>query len=454
MDAGGTVISESNPPSPGGHAKASGYAWFVVSVLALAHLVSFLDRAVLITAMIPLKAEFHFSDLELGLLFGPAFVVLYCFATIPLGHLADRTNRKWLIVGGIAVWTLCTLAFGLARTVPELFAARVGVGLGEAALVPAALSIIASLIPRAQLGRAVGLFLVGPPYGTALALLLNGAFFSGHFTPPGWLGDLQLLSPWRLSFLAATIPGLIILLVVAMLRDIPRKTPPPAVAARADTRFFAQHWPAFVLHILAASAGIIVAQASFAWLPTYFVRAYTLGPGLVSSVIGMVTLCLTPLTAIGGGALLDWFSRRGEPAGPGLVLIGSQLLALPFYIALPMWSSPLVAAIFLLPGYVLHGPTTSASLAGLQLMTPARLRGRATAILMTCITLFGVGLGPPLTGYLSDKWFSGPRAIGMALIAVTVVFSCLSAALAFFSRPPFARAVAATKFEEAQAARG
>src|SRR5580692_7661943 len=94
--------------------SAKAYGWYVVFVLTLGHLVSFLDRAVLITTMGSLKAEFAFSDFELGLLFGPSFVILYCMATIPLGRLADRVNRKWLIGGGVLVWAACTLAFGLA----------------------------------------------------------------------------------------------------------------------------------------------------------------------------------------------------------------------------------------------------------------------------------------------------------------------------------------------------
>lgn len=432
-------------------ARASGYGWYVVAVLTLAHLVSFLDRAVLITAMVPLKAEFRLSDLGLGLLFGPSFVVLYSVATIPLGRLADRINRKWLIASGVTVWMSCTLAFGLAQTVPELFAARIGVGLGEAALVPAALSLIAGYIPRPQLGRAVGIFLLGPLYGTAVAYLVSGVFLNHSRAASYWLQALHLLQPWRLVFLAAAIPAIVTLLLVCTLREAPRE-PREAGASRPFAGgYLARHRRAFLLHIAASATAVIVLQAVFAWLPTFFVRQFSLNIGFVSSIMGVVTLFVTPLTTVGSGFLLDWFGRRGEPAAPGLILAGSQLLAIPFYLPISLCTSPLPAAVTIVLGQAFHGLTSSAAVAGAQLMTPLRLRGTVTAILMTSITLLGVGLGPPVTGYLSDHWFTGPRAIGESLTVVVVAFGTLAAILAFLSRKPFAAAFKAARREDTEA---
>jgi len=137
--------------------KNGRYAWYVAGLLSLAHLVSFLDRFVMGLVLVPVKLEFGLSDTQLGLLHGTGFVILYTLAALPLGRLADRSNRRNLIIGGIILWSLATAWSGLANSFSTLFAARVGVGFGEAALLPAAMSLLAAYFGREKLGRAVGL---------------------------------------------------------------------------------------------------------------------------------------------------------------------------------------------------------------------------------------------------------------------------------------------------------
>ena len=124
-----------------------GRAWYIVAVLTLAYIVSFLDRQILALLIEPIKQVLNLSDTQVGLLLGPAFAVFYVTLGYPAGLLADRKSRKVIITSGIAVWCIMTALCGLARDFRQLFAARVGVGVGEATLTPAALSMISDCFP-------------------------------------------------------------------------------------------------------------------------------------------------------------------------------------------------------------------------------------------------------------------------------------------------------------------
>jgi MFS family permease len=163
-------------PSPLPVSASGGlYAWYVALLLAAAHLISFIDRFLMSLVMEPLKADMSLSDTQLGLLQGTGFVILYTVAAVPLGLLADRLNRRNLIIAGITIWSVATGLCGLASSFGSLFLARLGVGFGEAALVPAAMSLLAAYFPRRQLGRAVSLFTTGASLGKSAALIGGGA---------------------------------------------------------------------------------------------------------------------------------------------------------------------------------------------------------------------------------------------------------------------------------------
>ena len=137
-------------------ATSSRSAWYIVAVLTLAYTFSYVDRSILGLMVGPIREDLQISDTEFSLLAGLAFALFYTLLGIPIARLADRTNRRNLIAAGIALWSLMTAVCGLARSFGQLFVARVGVGVGEAALSPAAYSMIADLFPKERLGRALG----------------------------------------------------------------------------------------------------------------------------------------------------------------------------------------------------------------------------------------------------------------------------------------------------------
>ena len=217
------MASAAIQPAPAAQAGAGPYAWYVAILLAAAHLVSFVDRFVMSLVMEPLKADLGLSDFQLGLLQGTGFVILYTLVALPLGLMADRVNRRNLIVAGIVLWSLATGLCGLAYSFGSLFLARIGVGFGEAALVPAAMSLLAAYFPRRQLGRAVSLFTTGASLGKSTALIGGGAVLAmlvaaGGLTLPG----IGRLVPWQGTFVVMAVPGFLLAALLLTLREPPR----------------------------------------------------------------------------------------------------------------------------------------------------------------------------------------------------------------------------------------
>jgi len=148
--------------------------WYLVVTLLIFYIFSFIDRQIISLLVEPIKRDLQVSDTQIGLLQGFAFAIFYTFFGIPIGRLADRINRKKIIAVGVVIWSLMAALCGLARNFTQLFLARIGVGVGEAALSPAAYSMITDAFPRQKLGRAFSFYNMGIPIGSGIALLVGG----------------------------------------------------------------------------------------------------------------------------------------------------------------------------------------------------------------------------------------------------------------------------------------
>src|ERR1700726_4429522 len=195
------------------------YAWSVVAILIATAVLSYTDRQVLSLLVDPIRGELGISDTQVSLLLGTAFAVVYGIAGIPLGFLADRTSRRNLMFAGVLVWSCGTLACGFSQTFGQLFAARIVVGLGEAVLSPAAISLISDYFPPSRRGTAVGFFLSGIAMGSGAAILIGGGVM--HAVESGALAATALASeaPWRTVLLMIGGPGLLWALVILLIRE-------------------------------------------------------------------------------------------------------------------------------------------------------------------------------------------------------------------------------------------
>jgi len=392
----------------------------IAPLLALVYALAFVDRALVAVAGGPIKAELGLSDTQFGLLGGTAFALLFCLGAVPLGWLSDRTDRRRLIAAGILSWSVMTALCGLASDFHTFILARIGVGLGEACLVPAGISLIRSGVAPERRGRAVALFLIGATSGSALALLGGG-----------WL--LGEISSWRTLFLGAAVLGLPVAVPVLMMRE-PARDPWPGLATAG--RHIARHRAAYGWLTAGTACSIILAQAQAMWIPQLFERSFGLTPGRAAILAGLLYVASAPIGQWIGGSMIDRLRRRGSGAPTHVLLAVCCALSLPPAILFCTAGSLAVAA----PAYWLFNlvvfASTPAGMAGWQRLTPSGLHGSVIALLTAAANLAALGFGPPAIGALADRWSLGP-----ALLAVCAAAAVVGTALAVLGRMSFAEAI-------------
>lgn len=407
-----------------GRLSGAASGWALAVLLAATQLLAFSDRFLLTLVATPLKRAFSLNDAELGLLQGSAFAIPYALALPFVGVLADRGRQRGLLLAGVVLWSGATLACGLAGGFAALLAARAVLGLGQAVVGPAALSVMAMRLDRARLGRSVSLLTAGATLGRSFALLLGGAALA-------WLGargDLALpglapLAPWQALFVLAVLPNLV--LAVLLLRVPPS---PVRAAARSDAAlaWLLRRRSAYLPHAGGAVGAVLMSQTLTAWAPTFYVRAFGLSAAESGLRLGLLVLVAAPLGHVAAGAVLDRLRRQGREAAAPLLLGLGLCLAVPATALTGLapgldLSSAGFALLVALLGFT--GPP---GLAGIQVLTPRRLRGRVSALFLAATTLIGIGTGPFLVGLLNDRVF-GEAGVGRALVAVFAVAGTLGA---------------------------
>ena len=420
------------------------YAWTVVALLIATAVLSYTDRQVLSLLVDPIRGELGISDTQVSVLLGTAFAVVYGIAGIPLGFLADRISRRNLIFAGIVVWSLGTIGCGLSRNFGEIFSGRIVVGLGEAALSPAAISLISDYFPPSRRGTAVGLFLSGIAVGSGAAILIGGGVL--HGIEAGVLSGAALAAqaPWRLVLLAIGAPGFLWALLILFIREPTRRTASDAGVGAAGAGIAAMTavhdaparggvWARTAPLYLMLAAGSFVDNAVGAWAPTLLIRDFGRNPAQVGVQLGIL------LTAgFGGGVLLGGVlaDRAGLEGGwprklrlcllAGVLILPASALLNSFRFALVLAGVPLY--------FALSGMVTAVGFSAILDMVPNRSRGLAmslsfflnvalgaglgpTAVALTATHLFGSsgGLGPPLALTAAAGYAVAVAAVGVAL---------------------------------------
>ena len=439
MDAAGAPDRKAPYPK-------SGYAFYVVAIFFLAAILSYTDRLILNLMVDPIRHDLRITDTQVSLLQGAAFAVLYACIGLPLGRIADRYNRRNVILFGILVWSAATAACGYASSFGALFAARIGVGLGEAALAPAAMSMIADYFPPDRRGFAIGIFLTGMAMGGGTAVMAGGAllqaFATGHLVLPSMMGHL---APWREVMVAASAPGCLLAVLLLTVREPARHetlaaaTGTAAGGFGATLRFFSRHRWTFILLFTAFALGNLVGYAGDSWLPSVLIRRFAMAPGKVGLSLGIVSLICGGGGTVLGGFLSDRMERRAATSDAGLrfCLIAS-LCCLPL---LAFSVMPAVAPLLALYGAYnfVQSMAGTAGLTATQNAVPSEMRGFAVSMQAFMYTLIGLGLGPTAVAFATDHLYHDPRSVGLSILTVSVPVSMISAALLWRALGPYRR---------------
>lgn len=426
--------------------SSSGYAWYVVIVLLLAQTASFLDRMIMGLLVGPIRATFDISDTQYSLLAGLAFSLFYAGMGLPLARVADNGNRRNLIALGITVWCLMTAACGLAKSFWGLFAARVGVGVGEATLGPAASSMISDYFPRAGLARALSVYTMGVTLGSGLAYIAGGAVVSAvseiDVVAVPVLGEVY---GWQLTFFIVGLPGLLIALLMALTVREPQRRGIVAGEARlplsAAMGYLWQRRSAYGAHIAGVSIFIMVVYALNIWGPTYLIRTFGYLPGAAGLNFGLIMMGAGTAGLLFAGWLADrWFAAGTPDAYLRTVLLSMFGLA-PCAVGLG-FAADETLAIGLLCGAIFFSAFQGGiSIGALQLMTPNRLRGQAVAVYLLVANLIGLGLGPTVIAATTDYVFRSDAAIGQSIALSAAVLCPLAALILYLGLPAIRREI-------------
>lgn len=434
--------------SNSGSSKEQGYlsagrAWYLVLVLMIIYVVSFIDRQIMSLLVKPIRAAMEITDFQVGLLMGLAFAVFYTFFGIPLGWFVDRYNRLLIIGGGLVMWSLMTMGCGLSSTFSTLLFFRFGVGIGEAALSPAAYSIIADAFPPRKLATAISVYSMGIYLGSGLAVLFGGLIVRYALQSEAMVFPLVgEVAPWQYVFLAVGLPGIPLALLLFTVREPARHKSSSGVSFGDTMAYIKLHSGAFLAQSVGFGLLAMVGYASMGWVPTFFARVHGWEVADIAQYYGLAILTLGSLGIVLGGRLGDWLRGKGHSDGAMRACVLSAVLTLPLCAVYPLLGSGAFAML------LVAGLTFTSSLASgvaptvIQQMMPPAMRGQASAIYLFIVNLIAMGIGPTSVGWLTSTVFKDDAKVGYSLIIVGVAGCIGAAALIAAGQSPFRRAAA------------
>lgn len=428
-----------NAPNSGTHEHQHdwpnpAYAWYMTCLLMVLYMFSFLDRTIIVLLIEPIKRDLQLTDTHVSLLYGLAFAVFYTVMGIPIARLADSKNRRSIIAVGVLVWSAMTAACGLARDFAQLFLARIGVGVGEAALSPAAYSLISDSFPEEKRARAMSVYTMGLYLGVGVALLLGGAVIElVENMDPVTLPVVGELYSWQLTFIIVGAPGLLFFLLVMALREPPRQG--LALGSRVQViplgeamGWFWQRKRFYLSFYLAMAFITLYSYSLTAWTPSFFIRTHDWSTLQVSQNYGMVMLVFGPAGILAGGWLASLKFRKGDELANARMATYACLGLL-----IPAGTMTLVDSAWLSLGLVavikfLSGLPLGVAMAAVHEVTPNRLRAQAAAIYLFILNIVGLGTGPTIVALLTDYAFGDPSDLRYSL-AIVGVAACLAGLL-------------------------
>ena len=431
-------------------------AWSTVVVLSFTYMFSYMDRQILVLLIEPIKTDLQISDTQVSLLTGLAFALVYAVSGIPMGRIADRWVRKYVILIGVTIWSVLTMYCGFARNFVQLFLARMGVGFGEAALTPTAYAMIADLFPPKRLALGMSVFAMGGTIGAGLALLFGGLIV-GHVSGMGsttWplIGEVR---SWQLVLIVVGGASLLMVIPLSLIPEPKRHSSVKILENKniSDTEmagnlpfnvvllYVWSNRSFYLRYVVGASLINLYVYGGNAWLPSFLIRVHEWEAASAGITLGLLSILPGIFGAIFGGYLADRFFARGYPAAALVIKVLALALAIfliPIFIYSPWMELRLLTYVILVlifTGYSVLSPTI------LQMATPNHIRAQVSAIYLLVANLVGIGFGPTVVALITDFVFADNLAVGHSIAVVGIVTCTLGALILLSAIKPFKRQV-------------
>ena len=402
---------------------------YAMVLLFVAMVLDYADRQVVSVLLPAFKQSLQLSLVQASVVSGLAFSLFFAIAGIPLGRIADRSNRRNLVAAGTALWSLATVGCGLSNSFWELFAARMAVGVGEACLMPALASLLTDYYEPDKRGRAVNFIQTGAPLGSLLAMI-GGGWLLTWFDTSAILQRLGLpLESWQAVFLTLGGPGMIVALLFLAMKEPPRREP-ATPADRGGPGFLhtvGRHPVAFISLFALQTLVTMASYAVLTWAPTIFITTYGKSAGAAGTILGlMLVLCgigAYLVSGVSSDLLMRRRPRYGRVLLPGLILP----VGIAGFAGLYFSSDLTTTTVLLAVGLFVAALVAGGAVPSMQAIVPGRQRGIAIATLAMATTLIGLGVAPVVVAFGAD--LTGAMEGGLQQSLAVVCVAVLGAAL-------------------------
>lgn len=430
-----------------------GYAWYVVGVLMVVYVFSFVDRQILSLLVGPIRRDLQISDTQMSLLMGFSFAVFYTFFGIPLGRLADGRSRRGLIAAGLTLWSLMTAACGIAQRFWHFALLRMGVGVGEAALSPAAYSLITDYFPRHRLATAISVYSMGIYIGSGAAYLLGGLIVGLAGGQELWhaplIGEIR---PWQVVFFVVGLPGLLLTPLLLTIKEPLRRGVIQTRSADGSLRttqtplrevlaYLRGNWSTFACHNFGFALLSFSSYGSGAWIPAYLQRTYGVSARDAGVYYGTIVMVAGTLGIVFGGRVADWLAQRGHRDATLRTGLIAALVWTPTGVLYPLMPSAGLALLLIVPTVFFASMPFGCAPAAIQEIMPNTMRAQASAIYLFVVNLIGLGLGPTAVALTTDYVFKSDVSVRYSLLAVATIAHIGSALLLWAGLRPFRESV-------------
>ncbi|HIG41972.1 MAG: MFS transporter [bacterium] len=427
-------------------------ASYSLGLLFSAYILSFIDRQILALLVGPIREDFGISDFEYSLLAGAAFALLYAFAGLPLGRLADRYSRRVIVSGSVFFWSLMTVSSGLTQNFTQLFVARMGVGAGEAGLSPPAYSLILDSFRPKHVGFAMSFYKLGVKVGAGLALIIGGLLYD-YYASVGVISIPLIgeIKPWQATLITVGAPGMLLSILLLTIDEPRRKglisnngEVLEQIPLTDVVSFMWEKRRVYLCLLLGSSLMAMAQYGSAAWYPELFTRNYGLSKSEAGVSYGMIILIAGSAGVMVAAWCASLLRKRGYIDANVRTMCFAAILAIPFMTAAPLMGSAERTLLMLWPAVFLSGSYLGIMAVSIVEITPNQMRGQITAVYIFATSMIGMALGGSILAAFTDFLYQDDAMLHYSIATACVLFYPLAAILFFYCLPAYRSSIEAS----------